>query len=176
MSYIRNKYKKDLSQLNNNCRRYTSKQVTGSQGFEEVKEMSYSEKKFYPLYYKGVKQEFAKAIVVGNLAFLSGMSGRTTETGEVSSGDVSEQLQVAMRKIKHSLEDMGLTIGNIVKYTTYLKQGEDTQKVLRETKDLLYNYAPILREEPPAATLVVVSGLYYEDMKIELDVIACITS
>lgn len=138
--------------------------------------MTSGDKTFYPLYYAGVKQEFAKAIVVGNLAFLSGMSGRTTESGQVSSGDVSEQLEVAMRKIKNSLEDIGLNIGNIVKYTTYLKEGEDSQKVLRQTKDLLYKYAPILKEEPPAATLVVVSGLYYEDMKIELDVIAHVPS
>ena len=39
------------------------------------------ERKFYPLYYAGKKQRFARSVVVGDIVFLSGSSGRTMETG-----------------------------------------------------------------------------------------------
>jgi len=41
-------------------------------------------RKVYPLYYAGKKQRFARSVVVGGFVFLSGSSGRTIETGEVS--------------------------------------------------------------------------------------------
>lgn len=132
-------------------------------------------RKFFPLYYKGVKQEFAKAIVVGNLVFLSGFSGRAIETGQVTSEDVLEQIEVALAKVNSALQDLGLSLANMVKHTIYVKEGEDTAAVLRKFKDVCYRYAPSLKEEPDAGTLVVVSGLYQEDMKVEIDVIAAYT-
>jgi len=65
------------------------------------------EKKTYPLYYAGKKQRFARSVVVGNLVFLSGSSGRTIETGEVSSDNVKEQVIVALDKIRGALEEAG---------------------------------------------------------------------
>ncbi len=57
-------------------------------------------KKTYPLVYGGQKQKFARSVVVGDLVFLSGSSGRTMETGDVSSDDVKEQMIVALDKIR----------------------------------------------------------------------------
>ena len=61
-------------------------------------------KKTYPLIYAGKKQQFARSVVVGDLVFLSGSSGRTMETGEVSSDNVREQMLVALDKIRGALE------------------------------------------------------------------------
>jgi enamine deaminase RidA (YjgF/YER057c/UK114 family) len=69
-------------------------------------------KKTYPLYYGGVKQRFARS-VVGHLIFLSGSSGRTLETGEVSSLDVREQTWVALEKIRLALEEAGSSMDYI---------------------------------------------------------------
>ena len=60
-------------------------------------------KKAYPLYYAGKKQGFSRSVVSGGFIFLSGSSGRTIETGEVSSNDVAEQTRVASDTIIRNL-------------------------------------------------------------------------
>ena len=60
-------------------------------------------KKTYPLVYAGKKQQFARSVVVGDLVFCSGMSGRTMETGEVSSGNLVDRMNVAVDKSERSL-------------------------------------------------------------------------
>ena len=83
------------------------------------------EKKTHPLVYAGVKQRFVRSVVVGDLVFLSGSSGRTMETGDVSSDNVREQMIVALDKIKGALEEVGSSLENIVKTVIYLKHVED---------------------------------------------------
>ena len=129
-------------------------------------------KKTYPLYYGGVKQRFARSVVVGDLIFLSGSSGRTLETGEVSSLDVREQTWVALEKIRLALEEAGSSMDYIVKTVIYLKDMKDYEAV-RETEERYYEkYAPSLLEERPASTCVQVVSLSKPDMLVEIDVMA----
>ena len=58
------------------------------------------EKKTYPQIYAGKKMRFARSVVVDDLVFLSGSSGRTIETGEVSSDKVNDQMVVALDKVR----------------------------------------------------------------------------
>jgi 2-iminobutanoate/2-iminopropanoate deaminase len=129
-------------------------------------------RKVYPLYYAGKKQRFARSVVVGDLIFLSGSSGRTMETGEVSSNDTKEQMIVALDKIKAALEEAGSTMEHIVKTTIYLKRVED-YKLMRDTEQEYYKkYAPLLTEEPPASTFIQPASLAKPTMLVEIDVIA----
>ena len=131
-------------------------------------------KKTYPLYYAGKKQRFARAVVVGDLVFLSGSSGRTMETGDVSSDDLREQMIVALDKIRAALEECGSSMDNIVKTVIYLKHVEDYQ-VMRATEEEYYRkYAPGLIEEPPASTFIQPMSLSRPDMLVEIDVVACL--
>jgi len=116
--------------------------------------------------------EFAKAIVVGDFAFLSGVS---VEPGEAPSGDALEQTEVIVKKLNAALQDIGLTLGNLVKHTIYVKQGEDGHAISNKFHDESYRYAPILREKPDAGTMVYVCRLGLEEMKVEIDVIAAYT-
>ena len=143
-------------------------------------------RKFYPLYSKmsPVKSgkgetwprremhEFAKAIVVGNLAFFSGVS---VEPGEAPSGDTLEQVEVIVKKLDSALHDIGLSLGNIVKHTTYVKQREDGHAISNKFHDECYKYAPILKDEPDAGTMVYVARLGLDEMKVEIDIIAAYT-
>lgn len=130
-------------------------------------------RKAYPLVYGGVKQKFARSVVVGDLIFLSGSSGRTMETGEVSSDKVEEQIVVALDKIKGALEEAGSSLENIVKTTIYLRHLEDYNK-MRETEQEYYRkHAPRLLDEPPASTFLVPVSLSKPTMLVEIDVIAC---
>ena len=85
--------------------------------------------KTYLLEYGGVKQKFARSVVVGDLVFLSGSSGRTMETGEVSSDDVRDQTRVAYDKIKGALEEAGSSLENIVKVHISFKDIKDYEAV-----------------------------------------------
>lgn len=129
-------------------------------------------KKTYPQIYAGKKMHFARAVVVGDLIFLSGNSGRTLETGDVSSDNVRDQMVVALDKIRLALEEVGSSMDNIVKTTIYLKSREDYWS-MRETEMEYYRkYAPKLVEEPPASTFLQPASLYMPTMLVEIDVIA----
>ena len=131
-------------------------------------------KKTYPLYYAGKQMRFARSVVVGDLVFLSGSSGRTMETGDVSSDDVREQMIVALDKIRAALDECGSSMGNIVKTVIYLKNLEDYD-VMRATELEYYRkYAPDLVDEPPASTFMQPRSLSQPNMLIEIDVVACL--
>ena len=127
----------------------------------------------YPAAYK-VKVPFARSVVVGDLVFVSGCSGQTLETFHVSSNDVVEQMEVALDKVRGALEQVGISMDNIVKTVLYLKQMEDYPRVEEKRQEYYRRYAPTLAEEPPADTLVGVAALHEPDMLVEIDVIAVI--
>jgi len=129
-------------------------------------------KKVYPLFYGGKKQKFARSVVSGGFIFLSGSSGRTIETGEVSSNDVAEQTRVALDKIRLALEEAGSGLEHIVKMTIYLREMNDYQ-AMRDAESRYYqNYCPSLVEDPPASTVVQVVSLSKPNMLVEFDAIA----
>ena len=131
-------------------------------------------KKTYPLYYAGQKQKFARSVVVGELVFLSGSSGRTLETGDVSSDNVKEQMIVALDKIRAALEECGSSMDNIVKTVIYLKRLEDYDLMRATEQDYYQKYAPGLIEEPPASTFMQPMSLSQPSMLVEIDVVACL--
>jgi enamine deaminase RidA (YjgF/YER057c/UK114 family) len=126
----------------------------------------------YPLVYAGKQQRFARCVVVGDLIFVSGSSGRTKETGEVASDDTKEQMIVALDKIRATLQEVGSNMNNIVKTVIYLKRLDDYQ-LMRDTELEYYKkYAPNLIDEPPASTFLVPASLSRPNMLIEIDVTA----
>jgi 2-iminobutanoate/2-iminopropanoate deaminase len=131
-------------------------------------------KKTYPLVYAGQKQRFAKSVVVGDLVFMSGMSGRTVETGLPESNDVKEQMLVALDKIRTGLEEAGSSMEHIVKTTIMLKRLEDYAVMRATEREYYQEYAPGLVEEPPASTFLQPASLARPDMLIEIDVVACL--
>jgi len=129
-------------------------------------------KKTYPLYYEGKKQRFARSVVSGGFVFLSGSSGRTVETGEVSSSDVTEQTKVALDKIKLALAEAGSSMEHIVKVTIYLRNMSDYQAMKDAEFQYYQKHAPSLAEDPPASTVVQVVSLSKPSMLVEFDAIA----
>ncbi len=129
-------------------------------------------KKVYPLFYAGKKQTFARSVASGGFVFLSGSSGRTIETGEVSSNNVAKQTRVALEKIRLALEEAGSSLEHIVKMTIYLREMSDYQ-AMRDAEFAYYQeYCPSLVEDPPASTVVQVISLSKPNMLVEFDAIA----
>ena len=129
-------------------------------------------KKTYPLYYEGKKQRFARSVASGGFVFLSGSSGRTIETGDVSSSDVTEQTKVALDKIKLALAEAGSSLEHIVKMTIYLRNISDYQAMKDAEFKYYQKHAPSLAEDPPASTVVQVVSLSKPSMLVEFDAIA----
>ncbi len=129
-------------------------------------------KKTYPLYYAGQKQKFARSVVVGDLVFLSGMSGRTMETGIPGSLDVKEQMLVALEKIRLALDEAGSSMEHIVKTMILLKDVKDYDLMRATEREYYEKWAPGLIEEPPASTFIQPASLARPDMLIEIDVVA----
>ena len=135
------------------------------------------EKKTYPLSYAGQKQAFAKCVVVGDLVFCSGMSGRLVETGEVRNDDPYTQTVDALDKIKMVLEEAGSSLENIVKITVYYKDIAKDLEVIwfGAMMDYFRKHAPSLAEDMPAGTAVGIDALAYPSMLVEIDVTAVIS-
>ena len=129
-------------------------------------------KKVYPLFYAGEKQKFARSVVSGGFIFLSGSSGRTIETGEVSSSNVTGQTRVALDKIRLALEEAGSGLEHIVKMTIYLREMSDYQAMRNAEFGYYQKYCPSLVEDPPASTVVQVVSLSKPSMLVEFDAIA----
>ena len=131
-------------------------------------------KKTYPLEYAGVKQRYATCVVVGDLVFCSGMTGRTPETGDVSSDNVAEQMVVALNRVRKALEQTVSSMENIVKTVIYLKEIKDYQSVRDAEFGYYRKHCPLLVEEPPASTVVQVVSLARPRVLVEVDVMAVI--
>ena len=125
------------------------------------------------LSYGGKKQRFAQSVTVGDLIYLSGSSGRTLETGEVSSPDVTEQTKVAYDKIRIALEAANSSLEQIVKVTIYLRDMVDYEIVKQTEWEYWEKYAPALNEDPPASTAMQIVSLSKPSMKVEFDIVAC---
>ena len=131
-------------------------------------------KKVYPLKYAGKKQRFARSVEAGGFIFLSGSSGRTIETGEVSSNDVVEQTHVALDKISLVLKEAGSGLEHIVKMTIYLRNMSDYQAMRDAELQYYQKHCPPLVEDPSASTVVQVVSLSKPNMLVEFDAIAVV--
>jgi enamine deaminase RidA (YjgF/YER057c/UK114 family) len=128
---------------------------------------------FKRTYYSGISMDICKTLTVGKLIFLSGTEAMDFEKGGAVDKDVFVQIEVVVSKMNAALEELGLSIGNMVKHTIYLKKGAaDPVKVIRKFHDECYRYAPSLKEKPGTGTLAVVEGLATDAFKVEVDAIA----
>lgn len=129
-------------------------------------------KKTHILKYGGKKQLFAQSVTAGDLIFLSGSSGRTIETGEVSSDDPGEQTKVALDKVKSALETAGSSLENILKVVILFKDIKHYEAVKQAEFEYYQKNAPALAEEPPASTVYQVVSLSKDNMLVEFDIVA----
>lgn len=142
------------------------------------------EMKKYPMYYGGVKQTYpnivpgmpmlSRSAVVGNLIFISSMDGRSSETGEIPSDKVEDQMVIALDKIRFALEEAGSSMNNIVSTVVYLKKLEDMHRIRKVELEYYQKHAPLLLEEPPISGIIQPVSLAKPDYLIEIETIAVI--
>jgi 2-iminobutanoate/2-iminopropanoate deaminase len=119
---------------------------------------------------KPVNSSYSQAVRVGELIFLSGTTGRIVDPSlprgwRIDNNDPGAQTTQAMENIRKQLEDIGLTMQNVVKLVVYVTERSFFPKVSE-------SIIPYFQKDPPAQTLVVVKGLALEEMLVEIDATA----
>lgn len=142
------------------------------------------EVKYYPFKIGGVEQTFpnvhpgtpkyAAGIVVGNLAFLSGMTPQSTVDGSCLTFTVEDQVVACLDKVRAVLEEMGSSMENIVKTVILLKDLEYYQRMRAAELKYHQEFAPRLVKEPPASTYVQPAILARPEFLVEFDVTAVV--
>jgi len=90
---------------------------------------------------------YSHAVVAGDLVFISGQTGRDSQTGRVIDGDISVQTQRTIEIINEILNKLNLSLSNIVKTTVYLKNIEDYSA-------MNIVYSAMLKQNYPARVIV----------------------
>jgi 2-iminobutanoate/2-iminopropanoate deaminase len=137
------------------------------------------------MYIQGVKQAYphiepgtpalSASSIVGNLIFLSGLTGENPDTGELKSTGFEDQLIGCLDNVKKTLSEASSSLDNIVKLIVLIKGIYDCPIMWNVLRDYCKQNAPALLKEPPAVTIIPVESLRKPDQLIELDVTAVLS-
>lgn len=127
-------------------------------------------------YAKGSAVTAAKGFV-----FLSGSVGEDVNTGEIPKG-AREQAKLAMENIKARLEECGSSLNKILLVRKYIKGefpngivNDPSYREIGETIEKFWaDHCPefLMKNNPPASTLLGISALARPEYLLEIEVIA----
>jgi enamine deaminase RidA (YjgF/YER057c/UK114 family) len=107
------------------------------------------------------KYGYSRVVTAGPHAWLSGCTA--TVNGEVQgNGDPYAQTKVAFDVARRALEEAGFALSDVVRTRWYVVHARDIAEVGRA-------HGEIFSEFPPAATVLVVSGLLDPGMLVEIE-------
>jgi enamine deaminase RidA (YjgF/YER057c/UK114 family) len=107
---------------------------------------------------------YSRAVVDGDFCFVAGTTGYDYATMTMPDA-VEEQARNAFRTITRVLDEAGFALADVVRAKYYITNHADGDRVLAVCGEFLADIRP-------AATLVVVAGLYKPEMKVEIEVTA----
>ena len=107
---------------------------------------------------------YSRAVIDGDFSFVSGTTGYDYATMTMPA-DVTSQSRNCFKTIAAALKEGAFAMADIVRATYYLTDASDADAHFAVCGE-------ILGEIRPAATLLVVAGLYKPEMKIEIEVTA----
>jgi 2-iminobutanoate/2-iminopropanoate deaminase len=107
---------------------------------------------------------YSPAIRAQGFVFVSGQIPADPDTGELAAGGIQAQTTRAVQNVELVLQAAGLSLGDVVKTTVYLKNMNDFTS-MNET------YGKLFGANPPARTTIEVARLP-RDVQIEIEAIA----
>ena len=107
---------------------------------------------------------YSSAVIVGNLIYVSGQSGRDPQTDAVSE-DVEVQTEVCLKNVATILEAAGSSLSKVVRCGVFLVDMKDFKKMNGV-------YARMFGAHRPARTTVAVSELPGPGLRVEIDAVA----
>ena len=111
---------------------------------------------------------YSRAVLDGEFAFVAGTTGYDYATMTMPA-DITSQARNCFRTIEAALAEGGFAMTDIVRATYYITDAADADALLAVCGEVLGNIRP-------AATLLVVAGLYKPEMKVEIEVTAKLRS
>lgn len=111
---------------------------------------------------------YSRAVLDGDMAFVSGTTGYDYKTMTMPEG-VTSQARNCFRTIEAALREGGFAMHDIVRATYYITDPSDADALFAVCGE-------VLGDIRPAATLLVVAGLYKPEMKVEIEVTAKLRS
>ena len=107
---------------------------------------------------------YSRAVLDGDMAFVSGTTGYDYKTMTMPE-DVTSQARNCFTTIEAALREGGFAMTDIVRATYYITDAKDADALFAVCGE-------VLGQIRPAATLLVVAGLYKPEMKVEIEVTA----
>src|SRR5882724_9120967 len=107
---------------------------------------------------------YSRAVIDGDFAFISGTTGYDYATMKLPA-DVATQTRNCFKTIEEVLKEAGFEWADIVRATCYATDATEADTVFAVCGEKL-------GEIRPAATILVVAGLYKPAMKVEVEVTA----
>jgi enamine deaminase RidA (YjgF/YER057c/UK114 family) len=107
---------------------------------------------------------YSRAVIDGDFAFVAGTTGYDYATMTMPA-DVASQTRNCFGTIEAALKDGGFAMADIVRATYYVTDAGNADAVLAVCGE-------VLGDIRPAATILVVAGLYKPEMKVEIEVTA----
>lgn len=107
---------------------------------------------------------YSQAIQVGNLVYTSGQIPIDPATGAFAEGGIKEQTRQSLTNVKAILEEVGLSMSNIVKTTVFMAD-------MGDFADMNAVYAEFFSEPYPARSAVAVKTLP-KGALVEIEVVA----
>ena len=107
---------------------------------------------------------YSRAVIDGDFAFVAGTTGYDYTTMTMPA-DVTSQARNCFKTIEETLQGAGFAMADIVRATYYVTDAKDSDTVLAVCGE-------VLGDIRPAATILVVVGLYKPEMKVEIEVTA----
>jgi enamine deaminase RidA (YjgF/YER057c/UK114 family) len=107
---------------------------------------------------------YSRAVVDGDFCFVAGTTGYDYATMAMPA-DVTSQSRNCFKTIEAALQEAGFAMADIVRATYYITDAKDADAHFKVCGE-------VLGDIRPAATLLVVVGLYKPEMKIEIEVTA----
>jgi enamine deaminase RidA (YjgF/YER057c/UK114 family) len=107
---------------------------------------------------------YSRAVIDGDFVFVAGTTGYDYATMTMPA-DVTSQARNCFKTIGEVLKDGGFALADIVRATYYVTDASNADAVLAVCGE-------VLGDIRPAATILVVAGLYKPEMKVEIEVTA----
>jgi 2-iminobutanoate/2-iminopropanoate deaminase len=107
----------------------------------------------------------SQAKQIGNTIYVSGQIAYNSEGRLVGEGDMKAQTRQVFENISEILESAGSSLKDVVKINTYITDGS-------KFMDMLAVRSEIFGDDPPASTAVVVAGLAFPELLIEVEAVA----
>lgn len=112
------------------------------------------------------KGHYSPAVVHNGLIFVSGQLPMNHATGEVETGAIETQTELALRNVETILTSAGSDLNHVLQFTIYVSEMDDWGKVNEV-------YKSILGEHKPARAIVPVKTLHF-GTQIEIQAIAAV--